>query len=421
MLMLDDEDPLTNRACEEGLRIPLLRVLRAQWPQLPLLGVRVLLFWLLQLFLDEMRQPTAHPMDDSLVANASCWIIVGGTWAMLGLLHTLSVWCRTPIRQSRLARCVWGYVCQQSLLEDLGLAETQHQPWTLWTHMHASGLALFVLGYSLGGLFWLPQQTVLLASAVGFMCAHPPTPMRRGRWLGALGVACVSGLMLLDEALRTSFEAMGRAIVSQLWLGLLVPAALVWLLFASQETKLRHSDALVSFSLPSLMLIGLTYFSITRRTTMLMMVIQPEAALDSILASDPTVMGVLNATRTYYDLIAPSWLVVPVSGGGVLAMLMAPTLLWLCVIIVLRALSRSCVGSTMATYALSALAHTPNSAPRNVAIALLCLAMPLLLVPELRAMEEARIRASMPVMFVETHVSLPSMDAYVSEEADEHR
>ena len=451
--MMDEEGLL--RPSDEGVRLPLWRVLRAQWAHVPLFCVRVALFGLMQLFMDAMRRGEAPvalratPMDDSLSIAAACWLLVGCTWAALGLLHAFLVWCRTPLRQSRMGRIAWQYVCAHPLLEAMGLVDAP--PWTLWLHMHAAGVAVFVLSYGLSGLFWLPQQALLLAATASFMRAHPPVALRRSRWLGALGVLCALLLVGAEDVARacdaaTMMETLGSG-HAWLW-GALAPMSLVWLFFfGADETKkesLRHPDALVSFSLPSLLLIGLVYFCSAARCPngggAVMMVVRAtthnnnataattSSTLDTMLASDPIVMEALNATRQYYEAIAPAWWwrVVPDSVGGVLATLMAPTLLWLCVVIVLRALARASLGSTLSAYALSAAlrkASSAQSVPVGLAIALLCATTPLLLLPELRALEEARLRAALPVVFVETNVRLPlDVYAYVStppEEAEE--
>jgi hypothetical protein len=440
-----------------GVRLPVWRVLRSQWPHLPLFCVRVALFALLQLFLDELRHetttttpPTATNEDSLLFLTipAYCWMLVGCTWSAVGMLHTLSVWCRTPLRQSRLSHIAWNYVCANSLLlEDLGLNRSETSLWELWSQMQACGLTLFVLGYCLSGLFWLPQHTLLLSSTVAFMCAFPPAPLRRGRWLGALSVLCAALLLTVDEALRQGFPHSLRACA---W-GVLAPVGLVWLLFSSRPAKhaLQHSDALLSFSLPSLMLIGMFYLSSSSSvctTATLTMLVQPQpnnngdavpTTLDALLAAEPTLMDALNATRTYYyDSLthAPSWfvdLVPPVSSGGLLALFMGPTLLWLCVLVVLRALARSGLGSTLSAYTLAtALRARASSATHGVAIALLVgLATPLLLLPELRALEDVRLRSAQPVLFVDTHVNLPPVmmsvytlpDEEEEEEEEEHR
>jgi hypothetical protein len=494
----------------EGVRLPLLRVLRMQWQHIPLFCVRVALFSMLQLFLNElMRARDLHANKNDATANnnntnhgsssssssvmmmvpvlllddrflaitASCWLIVGCTWATVGMLHTFVVWCRTPLRQSRLSHIVWNYMCTPSLINDMGL--TNAPPWGVWIHMNACGFALFVLGYSLSGLFWLPQQALLLSSTVAFMSTYPPKAFRRGRWLGALCVLCASLLLIGDEALHASFEEEARSALftTHAWVwGVMMPVGLVWLLAASRSNHLnhagnthhhthhnnsngnpnygnnngmlmirilQHSDALMAFSLPSLMLIGLIYFSSTSRTTTLMPMMlvhhprppeeeeAPLSTLDSMIASEPVMLDVINATRTYYyDSIAPSlmgWfpsMMVSTSSdsvGGLLAIIMAPTLLWLCVLIVLRALARSGMGSTLSAYALAVTTRSKgsNDAPHTVAIVLLCLATPLLLIPELRALEETRLQTTRPVIFVGTHVILPAYVLPYEEEEEE--
>jgi hypothetical protein len=531
-MLMDDEDLLprhdtqqtqhdnhNNNRSDEGVRLPLLRVLRTQWPHLPLFCVRVALFSMLQMFLSEMRNHqignssssgssgsgllSIQPMllmqvslDDSLAVTNACWLLVGCTWAALGVLHSFWIWCRTPLRHSRnvMGRVAWQYMCAHPLLEDLDLHEAPL--WMLWLHMHASGLAVFVLSYCLSGLCWLPQQMLLLTSTVSFMRAHPPVLLRRSRWIGAVGVLCASLLVSAgevyhnyyahtDDTTTTTTTATDEVPLpmtneGHVWLwGMLVPVGLVWLFFGSSSSRrrdayytdarplphmsapidanpnqqhgnhpnnnntamthtildhnhnntkspLRHSDALLSFSLPSLMLIGLVYFTSTPPCPApLMMVLHPHANqtvrlplssdLDAMLqASDPMVMEALNATRQYYEAIAPTWWweVFPDSIGGVLATFIAPTLLWLCVLIVIRALARSNLGSTLCAYALStALRKAASSTPHGVAVALLCVAAPLVLLPELRALEEMRLRAALPVLFVETNVRLP-VDVY---------
>jgi hypothetical protein len=486
-------EPFSSRGGDQApQRISLWQLVKGQWPELLLTGGRLLVFFLLQVFFAEMATSfssssmvfKAYPLLDSLAASACCWLLIGGTWLGRGVLSGIWDWCKTPVSRGRFLHSIVSHVFPRALLDEIGVhgvvmrrqsggygAEydddatpfffarqfasteprtegTRHMwldtlPWTIWSCMQSCGLSIFVLGYSLGGMFWLPQHALLLSCMMALLFTAlrtpPPAPRRHAFLVGGTGLLLVM-LLTLNDHLQDA-NALGL-IAHNFWLGLLVPMGMVWVLYQSRHASLRRADALLSFSMPALLLLSLTYFSLylpaqecdlyfMQRVTRL---VTPYDALhehvDTLLTSNELLERFFNATRLYYNSLAsPSAnmlgmgaMMAPESPMGVLALLMAPTLLWMSVVIVLRASlgAPSRLGSTLALYVLAlllrrmhlhALNHeTMRLIPLSLGVPVLCVSTFLLLIPELRQLERIRqAQQSRVIIYLQPHMILPSV------------
>lgn len=475
-ITLEDEAPQRTHV------IPLSDVLRGQWMELVLFGVRLGIFFVLQVFFEELaiafsassagaRIPKEYLLLDSLAASACCWLIIGATWCACGAGRGIWHWCRTPVSRGRFWHSLGTHIYPNSLLEDIGVRgitlrrttqeddeelffessiHTAHAseqdtflwletlPWTLWSCMQSCGLAIFVLGYCIGGMFWLPQHTLVLAILGGLLFVAPdyqllqdastglflaPKPHQRKSRAYCLGVGgqIVTTLLILGDQLQdTPFHATLSTIGHNLWLGLLVPLGTVWILYLSRNAPVRQADAVLPFGMPSLILLSVTYFSLYLPAQECDW--QRMAALDNATASSAETLLMsselldlfMNATHAYYDTLASSsidmlGLNVPRTPLGAMSLLLAPTALWLSVLIVIRSCIRtpSRVGSTMAAYVMALLIRRMHLRIQEGQIVtmswtliLLLVSIFLTLVPELRCLEIAqRCRAHASALF----------------------
>ena len=321
-------------------------------------------------------------------------------------------------------------------------------PFSVWSAMHACGFVFFVIGYSLSGLFWLPQLTFLLM-VLALLVAQPParppvrlhaaevdnddvddgvvassstttTKLSRYAWRAGLALLFVAWYLLFVYQLYTDgYAPLFESITSNLWLGVLVPAAvgrilLRWYTQRHKPRRLQEEEeeattavaaggimrarSILSFALPSLVMISLTCLSLYLPTQECSLQLAPLASVlssstnnnnnnnnntssnrsttttttssrwpdvDDQQTTATLMVFLLNASHTYYGLLAtPAHAVglgsapIPSSLSSLVSALLAPSFLWLTLTIVLGSALRqpSRVASTCALYMLAAFA-----------------------------------------------------------------
>lgn len=408
--------------------ITLAQLLRWQWPELGFLAARAAVFGALQALHAELGDDHRH----GLVVFAYGWLLIAGTRAAWGALEGLWRWVRWPQPASlwqilREQFSLHGALCDARILvretappapapervddeeahmlsalsfceEEAAAMERQAPgtPWTAWGAAHAGGCALFVLSYALSGLFWLPQYTLLFAMlgllllvrapAHAFWGARAPRRRLRSR---AFAVGLVVLLLLVATALLWHEPRLAYADVAQgLWLGVLLPAGTLACVALGPPPRAVATDAYITLALPTLALLSVTTLTLVAGPA------PQQRSGDELL---------VNATRAYYAASsrAYAWLGVaplplPDTAYGLLALALAPSLLWLSVLIAQRALLRtpSRIGSTLAAYVLALLARRAlvSASVYGLLLGVFPLALALVLVPELRTLEEARRR-----------------------------
>ena len=308
----------------------------------------------------------------------------------------------------------------------------RRQATTAYAATHACGAVLYVLSFGLSGIFWLPQYALLFA-ALGllFMRARAMRTRSRATETGLVALGLLLMCVLWREP-RSVWE-LARTAAQNLWLGVLLPvgtlvcvvmlggrvASLASLSEPPLDDPQRESvDALATLGLPTLVVLSLTFLSLhlptrecvlwlpDRQIIALANFSQSPIGLGMMMdtANLPApVAALLNATRAYYAFWSAStdayaWvgvspITLPDTSLGLLALCLAPSLLWLSVLIVLRSALRTPqrIGSTIAAYVAGLLAQRVWADPRNpwlwaLMVVFKCVLV-LLLIPELRALE----------------------------------
>jgi hypothetical protein len=305
-------------------------------------------------------------------------------------------------------------------------------PWTAWAAAHASGCALFVLSYGLSGLFWLPQYALLLSMLGLLLLVRAPAhaffvqraQQKRRLRSRAFGIGLLLMVVLILGTLFWHEPRAHRAdIAPHLWLGVLLPLiTLTYMMMAPPpHARAEGVDAFVTLSMPTMAMLSVTVLSLLSSST----TSSTPAAAHTTSSSSLVVIGVkkdewsdaqalfMNASRTYYsastrmyEWIGVSPLPIPDTALGMVALGMAPSLLWVSVIIILRAMLRrpSRIGSTLAAYVLALLLMQKTTSPMLLSSwnLLLCVLFPCVLmlvwVPELRTLEERRRRTHSSVV-----------------------
>ena len=281
---------------------------------------------------------------------------------------------------------------------------------------HACGLALFVASYCVNGLFWVPQASFVGAAVIALARQHPPgSAKRRGMWL----VLAALGLWVADVVVQEQLPPLHH----HLWLGLVVPMLMGGMLVARRTTaaaapapaaqrprfsitdddegnaygvhrytpdelddaeddnpmmmmtmeqptsaaatRTARRQSILSFAMPALVLLSLTYLSLYFPTQQCMLELVGRVDDNNITNdnnnnnnNNNNLMALLrNATHAYYGLLAPPSRAIGVASfsGAATGFLIAPSLLWLALTILVGSLLRvpSSACSTAAAYVLA--------------------------------------------------------------------
>ena len=361
-----------------------------------------------------------HTPRDTLIAFAYGWLLLACTRVVWGILEGL--WRRMRWSSSA-PESLWTIMRHQFSLADAmraaGLHAAEEKAEALrrlqsalsfceeeeeaeaedaaprladagkWALAHVGGAGLFVLSYSLSGLFWLPQQAGLLAVLWTLLLVRSPAhafASRGGRRLrsrafgaGLLLATVVAGVRLVWLDPRTEW---GQA-APHLWLGVLLPAGTLaaGLWWADTPSADVARAAWVTLGMPSLTVLSVTVLSLL---TLSPAYSSSKTRIEEELA---------NATRAYYDAstrmytrFGVSALPIPDTNRGLLALALVPTLIWLSVHAVLHSVPER-VGSTVVAY----MVGMGGEGVWLTAPLLLC-ALVLVGLPELRTLEERELK-----------------------------
>ena len=465
-----------------------LAILRAQWRELLRVWVRLVLFTLLQLFLGELAAASLvlrayYPLIDGLAVTSCCWLLAGSAWVGWALLASLWRYGKghlllltrdateppPPLWRDLCARlCPWEDLDAllryrratalmmdeeepKPMMEDGDGGSDAVFPWgEWWSGVHACGLALFVVSYSVGGVFWLPQYALLLAGLWVLsreQRLHEYVPVGGGdaRESRAFGLGLVGLVLAALAALAAHLwgERAAAGLASRnLWMGVCVPVGTVLVLRAGWCAPLRGMRSTLTLGLPSLMVLSVTYLSLylptqecgffTRALGAAVAVggavvggaeagggndyyyynnlsaavggggSAVGAGLATLESRAPMVRLVVNATRMYYGFLlsAPAVgvgaMAPPSTMAGAIALLLGPTLLWLSMRALLRTTPSRAGGTAVAYVGALVLRRLVDAArvgaPGSIACALVAAglfvpAAGLVLLPELRTLD----------------------------------
>jgi hypothetical protein len=147
----------------------------------------------------------------------------------------------------------------------------QITPWVLWYYVHAIGIIIFVLTYSIPGLSSLPSLSIIGAITICSAMKVCESQQKRGTlykilqfsWTVCMMVCFV--LLLSDLVLEMDAHVWIQSLASNMWMGFVLPVGCcVFLFHFTHQMSFVHlspSD-MFAFTLPSLAMLSTSFLSL---------------------------------------------------------------------------------------------------------------------------------------------------------------
>jgi hypothetical protein len=242
-------------------------------------ALRVCVFFLSHLlfFLGPAHSQRDLPLVDSVAIASSCILVIAASW-LLGRVFYYGVF----LSSTKSGGTVFSHLFPSStpasssenstLLLPTNSADRQIHltPWVLWYYIHAVGVIIFVLAYSIPGLSSFPSLMLIISMT----CSTFVTLSERGTiakshlfllLLWTLFMTLCFVFLFVDVLTDAASLFQTQSLASVLWVGLVLPVACSLFLsnFSQHVTFIYMSPAdMVAFTLPSLVMLSISYLSL---------------------------------------------------------------------------------------------------------------------------------------------------------------
>ena len=241
-------------------------------------------------------------------------------------------------------------------------------PWILWYYVHAIGIIIFVLTYSISGLSSLPCITLIgtitLCSATT-MCDQ----LSKARGIQAFWTVCMLCayvLLLVDNIIEMDAYIWMLALASHLWMGFVLPVgSCVFLFQATRRMNFVHLTPyeMIAFTLPSLAMLSSSFLSLYMPSGYTRLVSQNASSTLALIYSYYDNATATNATSTIEQYLQAALLNAssaaetdhrPLMAVTILLTLLCPLLLFMLMVMFLASFtSRDCTQSNVTAFALA--------------------------------------------------------------------